>query len=166
MEACDIVLSKKYEYSVYMYIDSRKTIHLPNGMCFFPKHYSNCQTAGVVYLILCSCNCFYVEKTIQKLWQRLYRHIKAMQTCNPDLPLGRHVAQTHSGNCPKISVLMLDRLHPSPRGGDFNKYLQHELKWICILNATQSPGLNEAFKLKPFLPGYATGGFDKDLTIF
>lgn len=136
-------------------------------MHFIPKHHSNCQTMGVVYMLLCSCNCFYVGKTVQKLWQRLYRHIRAVQTADPDLPLGRHVAQVHEGICPKISVLVLDRLHPSSRGRDFNKILlQRELRWISNLNATLPPGLNEAFNLKPFLPGFATGGYDNELWTF
>lgn len=145
------------------YMNTRKNIYLPNGRPFKAKHYSNCQTTGVVYLILCSCNCFYIGKTIQKLWQRLYRHIKSMETANPDLPLGRHVAQTHNGVCPTISVLALDRLHQSPQGGDYDKYLlQCELRWISNLNATSPPGLNEALNFKPFLPGFVTGKFDKD----
>lgn len=87
-----------------------------------------------------------------------------MQTADPDLPLGRHVAQVHEGVCPKISVLVLDRLHPSSRGGDYNKMLlQRELHWISKLGTTLPSGLNEAFNLKPFLPGFATGGFDKNL---
>lgn len=94
------------------YMNTRKNIYLPNGMPFKPKHYSNCQTTGVVYLILCNCNCFYVGKTVQKLWQRLYHHIRAMEIANPDLPLGRHDAQIHNGICPTISVMVLDRLHP------------------------------------------------------
>lgn len=45
------------------YMDTRKDIYLPNGMHFNPRHYSNCQTTGVVYLLLCSCSCFCVGKT-------------------------------------------------------------------------------------------------------
>lgn len=61
------------------YMNTNKDIFLPKCMSFFPKHYASCQTTGVVYLLLCSCNCFYVGKTTKKLWQRLYRHIKAMR---------------------------------------------------------------------------------------
>lgn len=82
-------------------------------------------------MLLCNCNCFYVGKTLQKLWQRLYRHIRAMQTADPDLPLGRHVTQVHDGIFPKISVLVLDRLHLNSRGRDFNKILlQRELRGL------------------------------------
>lgn len=59
-------------------------------------------------------------------WQRAYCHIISMQTCNPDLPLGRHVTQFHDG-------------------GDWNKVLlQREQQWIFRLNVTSFPGLNEA----------------------
>lgn len=115
-------------------------------MRFFPNHFSKCQTMGVVYLLLCSCNCFYVRKTIQKLWQRLYRHLRAMKTNDTDLPLGRH---------------------PGSWGGDFNKLLlQRELRWICNLSATWPPGLNETFNLKPFLPGFSSETFNRDLWFF
>lgn len=99
---------------------------------------------------------------IQKLWQR--SHIRAMQTSNPDLPLGRYVLQVHSGIFPAVLIFVLDRIHPSPQGGDFNKLLlQCELRWILNLNATSPPGLNEAFNLKPFLHSFSSGGLDRDL---
>lgn len=79
-----------------------------------------------------------------------------METANPDIPWGR---QSHNGICPKVTVFVLDRIHPNAHGGDFNKYLlQRELRWIYNLSATLPPGLNEAFNLKPVLPG-----FDKEL---
>lgn len=84
-----------------------------------------------------------------------------MKTNDPDLPLGRHVLQTHDGICPKITVLVLDRIGG---GGDVNKLLrQQELRWISNLNATLPSGLNEAFTLKPFLRGFSSGTFDEDL---
>lgn len=69
-----------------------------------------------------------------------------MKTSNPDLPLGRHVALVHNSHFPRITVLILDRFHQTPRGRDLNKILlQQELIWISNLNATLPPGLNKAF---------------------
>lgn len=73
----------------------------------------------IVYLLQCDCGCYYIGKTIQKLWQIIYHHIWAMKTTNPDLPLGRHVAQVHNGRFPRVTILVLDRIHPSSQGGDF-----------------------------------------------
>lgn len=148
----------------YKYMNPRKNIRLPNGNLFVPRRFSNCQTIGVVYLLQCSCGCYYIGETIQKLWQRIYRYIRAMKTSDSDSPLGRHVAQAHSGVFPKISILVIDRVHPSFSGGDFNKsLLLQELIWISNLNATLPPSLNEAFNLKPFLPDFSSGDFDRDL---
>lgn len=54
------------------YMDTRKNVYLPNGIHFVPRHYANCQTTGVVYMLLCNCNCFYVGKTLQKLMAKAF----------------------------------------------------------------------------------------------
>lgn len=85
-----------------------------------------------------------------------------MQTCDPDLPLGRHTRLVHHGVFPKIKFLILDRVHPNLRGGDWNKsLLQLELRWIYNLKANQPPGLNDAVSFKPFLEGFDSGGMEK-----
>lgn len=85
-----------------------------------------------------------------------------MQTSDPDLPLGRHGSLVHGGKFPRIKFLILDRVHSSPREGDWNKtLLQRELKWIYLLKATSPPGLNEAICFKPFLEGFYSGGMEK-----
>lgn len=82
--------------------------------------------------------------------------------CDPDLPLGRHTRIVHNGRFPKITFLILDCIHPNPRGGDWNKsLLQIELRWIHRLKATQPPGLNEAICFKPFLESFSSGGMEK-----
>lgn len=89
-------------------------------------------------------------------------HIHSMQTCNPDLSLGRHVKMLHGGVFPRVEFFALDRVHPSLRGGDWNKLLlQRELRWIHQLKAAIFPGLNEAVNYKPFLEGFASGGMEK-----
>lgn len=75
-----------------------------------------------------------------------------METNNSDLPLGRHAQIVHGGRFPRIKFLILDHVHPSSRGGDWNKtLLQLELRWIHILKATLPPGLNKAVCFKSFL---------------
>lgn len=114
-------------YCKFMYTIKNPT--LPDGSTFRPKHFANCKTKGVVYMLQCECGCFYVGKTKLEFWHRAYRHIQSMQTCDPDLPLGRHTTLVHQGIFPKIKFLILDQVHPSPRGGDWNKdLLQLELR--------------------------------------
>lgn len=100
-------------------MDTRKNIRLRIGGSVFPRHFANCQTMLVVYLLQCDCGCYYIGKSIQKIWKRIYRHILAMKTSNPDLPLGRHVTQVQNGHFPEVTVLVLDRIHPSHRGEDY-----------------------------------------------
>lgn len=76
------------------YMDTRKNVQLPNGWTFISKHFANCQTTDL--------GCYYIGKTIQKLWKKIYCHISAMKTSNPDLPLGRHGAQVHNGHSPEL----------------------------------------------------------------
>lgn len=108
------------------FVNTTRNVTLPNGERYRPKHYANCQTTNVVYLLLCDCFRFYVGKTIQPFWRRAYQHILSMQTSNPSLPLGRHVRDLHEGITPKISFLILDRMHPGSRGGDINKLLMNK----------------------------------------
>lgn len=83
-----------------------------------------------------------------------------MKKANPDLPLGRHVINEHHGIFPGIQFLILDRIHPNPRGRDWNKVLlQREARWIVDLAATSPPGLNEQLSYRLFLEGFASGGW-------
>lgn len=138
-------LCKYCKYCRFM--NTARDLVLPNRDKYLPKHYANCQTTAV----------------IQHFWQRAYRHILSMKACNPDLPLGRHVTNFHNGLPPKISFLILDRVHTSRRGGDINKLLlQQEQRWIFHQNATQPPGLNGSISYRPFLEGSASGGSEWD----
>lgn len=157
---------KRYPYVWFLWVlqiygYQQKKI-LPDGKAFIPKHFENCRTFGVIYQLRCNFGCFYVSKTKLDFWKRAYWHIRSMQTCNPDLVLGRHTTIVHQGKFPKIKFLNLDRIHPNPRGGDWNKnLLQLELRWVYMLKATHPPGLNEAVCFKPFLEGFTSGGMEK-----
>lgn len=101
------------------YMDRKKNIWIPNGSLYIPWHFSNCLTMEVAYFLQCSCGCYYIGKIIQKLWQRISRHIRAMKMSESDSPWGRHVAQAHNGVFPKISLF-----------------------WIVFIPASISPSFN------------------------
>lgn len=84
----------------YMNIENK--ILLPNAKPFRPTHFANCKTAGVVYLLSCQCGAFYIGKTKQPFFKRASRHITCMRKADRDLPLGRHIRDTHGSNIPKI----------------------------------------------------------------
>lgn len=138
-----------------------KSTILPNGMKFTPRHFVNCHTRGVVYLMRCECQAFYVGKTKQELQKRVNQHLTSMEMGNFYVPLGRHVTQIHQYKMPKVSFVALDRIHIPIRGGDWNKtLLQREARWINRLKATQPPGMNEIESFRPFLEGFASGKTD------
>lgn len=86
-----------------------------------------------------------------------------MKMANPDLPLGRHVLQHHEGRFPRVHFLILDRIHPSSKGGDWNKtLLQWETRWIADLGENFFPGLNKQISFRPFLEGFSSGGCEKE----
>lgn len=54
-------------YSQCPVIGRRTQFSLPSGDFFRVKHFANCKTRGVVYLMQCQCGAFYVGKTKQEL---------------------------------------------------------------------------------------------------
>ena len=149
--------------SICRYINTDREIILPNGRPYRPRHFANCKTLGVIYLLTCHCERFYVGKTKLPFFKRASRHLHAMRTANPDLPLGGHILLQHEGHFSGVKFLILDRIHPNPRGGDWNKILlQLETRWIADLEANFPPGLNEQISFRPFLDGFSSGGCEKD----
>lgn len=98
------------------YMNTKSNTLLPNGQTYKPQHYANCKTMGVVYLLMCQCNRFYMGKTKLEFHKRAYRHVTSLTTTNPELPLGRHVRDHHHSIFPQIQFLILDWIHPNPRG--------------------------------------------------
>lgn len=144
----------------YMY--AGENVILPNGKVFKLVHYANCIAIGVVYMLMCQCGAFYVGKTKQPFHKKTSRHITCMRKQCPELPLGRHVRDIHDSRIPKIKFLILDRINTNTRGGDWNRNLLHrETRWIAILKATSAPGLNDVNSYRPFLEGFASGGWEE-----
>lgn len=142
-------------------IGRRTRITLSSGEDFQLRHFANCRTRGVVYLMQCQCGAFYVGKTRQEFTKRVEKHIHSMGIGSLYLPLGRHVAKQHNYRMPKVNFTVLDRLHIPTRGGDWNKILlQREMRWIRHLRATTPPGLNEVESFRPFLEGFGSGKTD------
>lgn len=58
-------------YGYCKYMNTHRNIILPNGEDFKLKHYINCRTTGVVYLLTCECGSFYFGKTKLEFWRRI-----------------------------------------------------------------------------------------------
>lgn len=91
---------------------------------------------------------YYVGKTKRELRMRIGEHIRSD---DPQYPISRHT-NTHGRDPDSVKFIVLDRVHPGPRGGDWDRQiLQLESRWIYKLQATVPPGLNEYNNYKCFL---------------
>lgn len=102
-------------------MNTGKNISLPNVEKFRSRHFVNCCSAGVMYLLQCECNCYYVGKMKLEIWRRIYRHIASFKKKDPGLLLRRHSRIVHFDYTPKVRFLALDQIPSNPRGGDLNK---------------------------------------------
>lgn len=48
-------------------INNSKNVLLPNFIPFSPRHFVNCNTIGILYLLTCSCSSFYIGRTKREL---------------------------------------------------------------------------------------------------
>lgn len=134
------------------FIISGRSVELPNGSTWTPKHRTNCQSVGSVYLMICSCGAFYVGKTKRPLFCRIRDHVSLISKHKMETSISRHVGLHHSYNLKCIGFFSLEHLPPHERGGGIdNKLLQLETRWIYTLQATRSPHLNKGISYKPFL---------------
>lgn len=150
--------------AICCYMNTDPHFVLPNGRVFKLQHFANCKTSGVIYLFQCQCLSFYVGKTKLEFWKRAGRHIKSITKANPELPLGRHVRDFQAGKIPTFSFLILDRVHPNTRGGDWNNVLlPRECSWIMDLCATLPCKLYTVLSFRPFLEGLSSVVCEKDM---
>lgn len=84
---------------------------------------------GVVYLLTFGYSSFYVGKKCRILWQRIRDHINDINGGNLESPTARHFASNHDYSAKSLQFLVLTKIHPHFRGGDFHKQiLQVETK--------------------------------------
>lgn len=57
------------------FISNKSDILLPNGMTHSIKHRVTCQTPGVVYIMQCQCECYYISKTKCPFFKRIRDHV-------------------------------------------------------------------------------------------
>lgn len=103
-----------------------------------PKHLSNCETKGIVYLLTGGCNTFYVGKTARMFWQLVKEHVDDISDEIPESPIARHFEKLLMtwGSWLLIGYTLT-------QGGDLdNAILCSESRWIFTLRADYPPGLN------------------------
>lgn len=91
---------------------SHAVIPIFGTLKFSCKHYVDCMTSGVIYLWLCECGCYYIDKTIREFCIRVRKHLYAIDLCNLLSPLGCHRAMDHGYKQIWVCFTALDRVHP------------------------------------------------------
>lgn len=140
----------KCNYCRHIY--ASRHILLSDGRMYKPKFLATCQSIGIVYIMICDCDVFYVSKTKQPFFHRIRDHVSLVGKRKMETPISRHMGLYHNVDDSKMHFFALEHVPPNERGGDNdNILLQHEARWISDLDALRHPGLNDALNFKSFL---------------
>lgn len=111
------------------------------------RHYLNCDSDWVIYLVWCPCNLYYVGETTCTLKTRLNGHWYSIRKQRLDLPVSRHCTEKGLTEW-DIKCMAIDWIPPPKRGGNRLTQLKRtELRWIFELGTLQPKGLNIKFKV-------------------
>ena len=132
---------------------SKDFIHPVTQHRYTNRHFINCQTTHVIYILSCSlCNAFYVGRTKRRLLDRLAEHKYAVKTGNMDYAVAKHLKDVHNCNTIAFTAIGIDHVPLTPRRGDRERILnQKESRWIDRLKALSPPGLNDSIDMISFL---------------
>lgn len=132
--------------------DTKVFSHPHSGKKYHIKEFINCQSTHVVYMLKCPCGLLYVGQTKRNLKMRIAEHKGAIRNGNMDYAIARHYKAMNHGSASTLRFIGLERVQPSPRGGNLIKQLlQREAFWINELNTVEPHGLNELQDLSVFL---------------
>ncbi len=118
-----------------------------------PMHeFINCMSTHVIYKLICPCGKIYVGQTKRNFKLRIAEHKAAIRNGNMDYAIARHYKERAHGSAASLKFVGLEKISPSPRGGDIVKRLrQRESFWIFTLNSMEPHGLNQSLDLSSFL---------------
>ncbi|OCT58240.1 hypothetical protein XELAEV_180024281mg, partial [Xenopus laevis] len=118
---------------------------------FTIKHFINCKTTGVIYVMECTCDKRYVGKTKREFRRRIMEHVGDVRN-KRNTSIANHINDYHKGDCNMMKFTAVDHIASTTRIGDIDrKLLQREAEWIYWLNSKTPVGLNEGFTFSPFL---------------
>ena len=103
----------------------------------------SCRSSNLIYCLTCqNCGKQYVGQTLRRLKDRLYEHLRDIDTLNPEKPLGVHFAQTCKEN-PSIKAHVLEFIKKPPRSPEALTIRNRvEKRWIHLLRTPAPHGLN------------------------
>lgn len=123
---------------------------LPNGKIHSIWQCVDCDTEGVIYLMSCACNAYYVDKTKRKLKQQINYHLYDIVKGRINKPIPRHIGFCHKLDEKMIKFSVLEVIpYPIQEGNWDREILNWESKWIFLLREISQPGLNETHSYKP-----------------
>lgn len=111
-----------------------------------------CLDSGIIYLMRCDCQAFYIGKTRRQFQRRIHDHICAIANVKIKTPIAYHMGLIHNFDLSMLHFVALECITMMERGGDWDQLLlRHEARWIHNLNGVCTPGLNDKLSFKPFL---------------
>lgn len=132
--------------------NTKKFYHPHTGQEYTIKDFINCNSTHIVYMLKCICGDIYIGQTKRNLKLRIAEHKAAIRNGNMDYAIARHCREKNHGSVVSLKFLGIERISPSPRGGNIVKQLlQREAYWIYTLNTMEPRGLNENLDLSSFL---------------
>lgn len=88
-----------------------------NRELFVPKFHADCDTQGIVYLMLCQCGAFYVGKTTRHFRYRFKDHVYYSANGKMVTTVSRHLDLYHKFNVSLVSFIALAVVPRDSRGG-------------------------------------------------
>ena len=133
-------------------IKTGQHVHSCSSEKSFPiKHFINCNTKFVIYVIGCSiCKLQYVGRTTRRLKDRLRDHLYDIDK-NHDTNVARHWNITHCKDISSLTVQGMEKMITPIRGGDkFRNLCRREVFWIFSLHTRIPRGLNFEWDVSHF----------------
>ncbi|XP_063782381.1 uncharacterized protein LOC134932160, partial [Pseudophryne corroboree] len=116
------------------------------------KHFINCNSLMVIYLLECPCGLKYVGKTKRVLKLRIQEHARNIKNKITTHAIYRHFHEFHHSNPEDMTFKGIEIVNLGERGGDIlNKLSKREMFWIFELKTMAPLGFNEGFEIAPFL---------------
>lgn len=91
---------------------------LPNGPKHDLRHGITCDTRGIVYILTCVCQAFYIGKRKRQLRQRLLDHVYDVNDGRLNKPICHHVGIKHKYDPRVLTCRVLEHIPEPPRGGE------------------------------------------------
>ncbi|XP_078502402.1 uncharacterized protein LOC144756435 [Lissotriton helveticus] len=131
-------------------INKTKTFSFNGSKLFHINDFINCNSVGIIYVIICSCDRVYIGSTKRPLKTRMQEHRRAIMNRDTRSPLYVHMEKEHGANL-GFKFHGIQKVPQHVRGGNWElRIRQTEARWI-IRCRSMTHGLNIDSELHYFL---------------